>query len=1139
MKRTFLVAAVSAAPLLALGAGYARAQVQITTSTSAPVATATASSGAPADIDITSSGSVGVTVPGVAVTLNSNNSVTNAGAIGFTDIDNATGLLVQGGHTGQVTNTGSITVTETYAPTDLNNDGLIDGDFASGGNRYGIAVRGSSPFVGGIATSGGITVHGNASYGIYIAAPITGDLQMLSVTPATTTGGTPTVVNGSINVIGNNSIGLAVTPTGGIGGNVGITGVSSTGIAAQAVAINGAVGGGINVSGVVTATGYRTTSRAGNPALSILYTAQEMEQGGPAMSIGASVGRGLLVSAPPLVLSTTNPDLDGNGVPDSLQGTGQISSYGSAPALQVGAVGSNMTLGEVGSGAQAYGLVVQGAILGNGVFDQVTSPNLPAPAPATAIQLGVSGGGLVMIDGGVHNTGGITAQSYQADATGIHIESGVIVPSILNDGALLATTTQVNTATTGVTPLSVNAILIDKGALVANITNNSGITANITGTGGVGGFAGAIIDKSGSLTSIINTGTINAQATQTLITAPLPATLTAIDVSASTAPQQILQHAATNLPAYTAYNNTISYVAGTIVSENGVIYQAIAASGVAVDPSLTPSLWRQIGAVTPVINGSIYFGSGGSTLDVTSGSVIAPVIELGAGANTVTVDGANTAVIGSVKDEGVNTLTINVNNGTLSDTNPATIKARGINVGANGLLLVAADPVNGTNTKFITTGSSTFAAGAQIGLTLQSLQTALQQTYIVVQTVPGQGTLTAGAFGTQALNNAPFLYTATPSFAPAANAAGPSEILLTVGRKTAAQLGFNAAEGSALNAVLAALPNNPGIQSAVLAQTTEAGLKSVYDQLLPNQGQGLFDSLDAAVQAVSRMTGTDPDPGTRVAGSSLWLQEVNERVSRSGIETQGSYSKLLGVVGGYEHMGPGGGAAGVTLAFFNAEEDDAAQQVGTNVVASMVEAGAYYRRTFGGLTVSARGAGGYSWFSGDRRFLTASAAEKAASSWGGYFFDGNAGAAYERRFGRFYARPEVSADYLRLHESAHDETGGGDGFDLHIADRTSTRFSGEALLVLGTQWGKAAWLRSEIRGGFREVFYGDVGDTVANFIGGDPFSLAADSDKGGWATFGFSVKAGSQYSYVALEGDADFRAGEKRYDVRLAGRSMF
>nr|MBA3812558.1 autotransporter domain-containing protein [Caulobacteraceae bacterium] len=589
-----------------------------------------------------------------------------------------------------------------------------------------------------------------------------------------------------------------------------------------------------------------------------------------------------------------------------------------------------------------------------------------------------------------------------------------------------------------------------------------------------------------------------------------------------------------------AYVSASTYAVGDIVVESGLAYKAVAAVAAGQDPLNNPTLWIQIGTTTPAITGSIYFGSGGANLNVTAGTVTGDVIDLGAGVNTLTVNGdVNTIVTGAIKDEG-GQLTLNVLGGTLSDTNPNTVAARSVNVGATGVLLVSADPAHGTNTKFVTTGASTFATGAQVGLTLQSLQIAPTQVYTIVETVPGQGTLTAGTFGTGLLNNAPFLYTAAASFVPAGDPnVDPSEIQLTVTRRTTAQLGFNAAEAGALDAVLNALPNDPNIQKVILAQTTEEGLKSAYDQLLPDQGQGIFEALDAAAHAISSMTGTTPDAGVRVAGSSLWLQEVNERVDRDGLDTLGSSSKLLALVGGYERMGVAGGALGVSLAYFNAQEQDSAAAVREHVVGSMVEGGLYYRRAAGPLTVSARGAIGYSWFSGDRRFVAPGAINNATSSWSGLFYDAHVGAGYEVRLGRFYTRPEVSVDYLRLNEGAHAETGGGDGFDLALADRVSTRFSGQAIMVLGTQWGRSAWLRSEIRAGYRQIFSGNVGDTVANFTGGDPFTLVADPDKGGWVTVGFSLKSGTQFSYVALEGDADLRNGEQRYDLRVAGRSMF
>ena len=1157
MKRTILLAAVASAPLLAF-AGPAAAQLSISTSTSTPVATATAVSNAPANIDITSTGSIGVTAPGVAVTLNSSNTVTNEGQIGFTDINNATGVLVQGGNTGSVTNTGTINVTETYAPSlDTNNDGLIAGNFASGGNRWGIRVAGPGTFTGSITNEGTITVHGNGSYGVDIETPITGNYQSLSlITPATaTTDGVTSV--GSITILGNNSVGLMISPTGGVGGGVQLTGISLSGVGAlsRAAVIDGPVGfisgGGIDVSGAVTATGYRTTARSSNPAVSALYTAQELSIGGSALTVGGSVAGGLLISAPPLLLSTTNlaQDSDNNGIPDNVQGAGQVTSYGSAPALQIGDHGLNASLGLVVSptpanpipGTIGYGLVVQGTVLGNGLFDQITSPNLPAAVSATAIQLGtVNAAGApdstVFIAGGIHNTGGITAQSYQADATSIHFLSGVTTATIVNDGSITANSAQENTATTGTPPVNVTAILIEKGASVGSIVNSGAIVGNLTGTGGVGGSVAAIIDRSGSVTSITNTGAIDAELTQTLITALAPGTLTAIDLSKGTAPQTLTQSVNTAFAATPAFNTTVAYTAGSLVSENNIVYEALTASTAGVDAATNPSIFREIGALTPSISGSVYFGSGGTTLNVSSGTIIGPTIDLGSGLNTVNISGAGTIVAGSLMDEGKGTLTLNIASGILSSTNSGQIQANSITVGATGILLAEANPLKPNVAQFTVAGASTLAPGAQVGINLASLQTVPSQTYVVIQSVDA-GTISAGSFSTGGVNVAPYLYNEQAAYQTTTD--GHGEITVTAGLKSQSQLGFTNAEQSALPAILADAPTVPGLQAALLGQTTQAGLKSVYDQLLPSQGQGLFDALDKAAQSVADLTSTTPDAGTRVAGSSLWLQEVNERVRRTGIETQGSYSKVLGIIGGYERMGPAGGAVGLTLAYYNAEEAENAQQIGGDTVASMVEAGGYYRRSIGGLTFAARGAGGYAWFSSERRLVATGVTEQANSSWGGYFVDGHVGLAYEQRLGRFYARPQVSADYLRLHESGHAETGGGAGFDLNIQDRTSTRLSGEAVLVLGTQFGKAQWLRSEIQAGYREVFSGDIGDTVANFSGGSAFSLSPDADTGGWATIGISLKGGSQYSYLALEGNADFRSGEQRYDLRIAGRSIF
>jgi hypothetical protein len=1173
MTRKLLVAATSALPLI-LAAAAAQAQLSITSSTSTPIATATASNGAPANIDIASGGSVSLTASGTAVTLNSNNSITLEGAINSTGVNGVTGLLINGGYTGSFVNTGTINLTEsTIAPTDTNT-GVLEGPFAQGNDRTGILVSGSSPFNGSITQTGSISVTGQTSYGIDIQTPITGALLMQTVSPTTFTSSTTvTVANGSVTMTGENSTGLYVAPTGGVGGNVIVTGVTATGTGSKAVEIDGAVGGGITVAGAVTATGYRTTARSSVPQIEMDYTAAELTQGGAAFTVGGSVAGGLIVSAPPPILSSTNPDLDGNGVPDAQQSSGELISYGSAPALQLGIATQSGTMGLVGpgngevtalgtpDGGNMYGLVLEGTVIGNSLFDPVTSPNLTSILPATAIQIGTGNTNYTYtIQGGIYNTGIITAEAYQASATAIHFVAGGSTPLIVNSGQIGAVSNQETTISSGFAPVNVYGILIDSGAVVNKVVNNGAVISSIIGYQGAGATElGGIIDRSGTLTSVVNTGEISATANQTVLAEPMPiGSAVAIDMSQSTAPQSITQSVNTSLPANTAYAQSSTYTAGQYVNYQNNVYEAIAATvTTGEDPVDYPSAWKEIGALTPSINGDIYFGNGGSTLTVTGGTINAPVINLGTGVNTITVAGAagsgtsGATVTGAIEEgsliaAGHSTLTINVNNGTLSDTNPNALTANSVSVGANGLLLVAADPANGTNTLFTTSGASVFANGAGLGLTLLSLPSTLQETFVILQTT-GAGTLTAGTFAPSVgVVNAPYLFTATPAYVPQGTAGG-GELTLTVTEKTPRQLGLETAEGQALSAVIAAAgaaaaATSPDttVETALLSPTTEAGFKTVYDQLLPNQGQGLFDALDAASQSISEMTSTNPDNGQQVAGTSLWLQEVNENVKREGLDSPASYTKLTGLVAGIEHLGEGGGSLGATLSFMSANELPAAQQTGSGLNGQIIEASLYYRRAVGGLTLSARGGIGVVFFTDQRTFIDGGSKLAAKGTWDALLYDGHVSVAYEHRvLGNFYARPELAMDYLGLNEEGYSESGGGSSYDLTLAARNSNRLTTTAGLTLGHEWGKDAWLRSEMTLGYMDVVYGNIGDTVANFTGGAPFSMSPDGTHGGWAVVGLSLKAGSASSYFALEGHFEYRHGEQIYDLGLAGRSIF
>ena len=618
--------------LLALAwGGRALGQTMITTAIATPVATATAAAGAPDNIAITSSGSIKTTTAGPLVTINSSNTVSNAGSLITVDVSDTTGVLVVGGNSGAVTNTNVITLNESATATDTNGDGNLDGPFASGSGRYGLRVTGPGTFSGNLvnATGGVITAQGNDSAGISIETNLAGS-----------------VVNaGTISVTGDRVVGVRTTGT--VSGDVSsLVGLTATGLSAQGLAVGGDVGGGVVVEGALTATGYRYTTRSTDAAVLSKLGADDLLQGGPAVSIGANVARGFLVGAPPVV-DATNPDVNGNGVPDAGEVAGTITAFGAAPAVVIGAVGRSVTLGAVGTGSDAYGIVNHGTIIGSGVYDGVS---------ATGLQLGVAGGGAVLTTGGLHNLGAITAQSYAADATGLVLKAGAAVPLIHNDGTIggaLASDQQGATA---------RALLIEAGASSPVLQNAGGIAARVAGQKA---DSLAITDRSGTLTEIENVRTISALRSITDATAAVTGRTVAIDVSANTSGVHLVQtdiSGGATLPAITggiAFGSgadVMDIQAGTIagdiafgaganalnISGNATVAGRLTATGGTLGLNLAAGA-LQINGVDPVSLTSLNIGAG-STLIVTADPAAGAATRLDVAGTATIANGAKLGV---------------------------------------------------------------------------------------------------------------------------------------------------------------------------------------------------------------------------------------------------------------------------------------------------------------------------------------------------------------------------------------------------------------------------------------------------------------------------------------------------------------
>ena len=354
----------------------------ISTAVDAPVVTSNPDgSGIAGDVTITASGTITVEAAEAGVTVNSNNDVSNAGSIVASDANNATGILLQGGNSGTITNSGAITLTETYVIADSDSDGNLDGNLAIGTNRHAIFLQAGPTFTGDILSSGFITVEGNNSSGITLNGLLTGDLT----------------VSSALAITGENSFGVAIN--GGVTGDAVITGGGAVrGQNSVGVHVNSAIGGELSVNGSWATTGYLSTTV---PADQGTLDSDDLEQGGSVLLVNGNVAGGVTIEGIG-VENDIDDDDDGeeNEADDNVGAV--LSSFGSAPVLHFQADGSNLV---VGAGAEGYGLLVRGQVVANGLFNGVE---------ATGVRIEGDGlGATATITGGVSIDNSLTANASE------------------------------------------------------------------------------------------------------------------------------------------------------------------------------------------------------------------------------------------------------------------------------------------------------------------------------------------------------------------------------------------------------------------------------------------------------------------------------------------------------------------------------------------------------------------------------------------------------------------------------------------------------------------------------------------------------------------------------------------------------
>jgi hypothetical protein len=1059
--RKLLATAAALAPLMV--ATGVQAEVVVSTTRTTPIQTSNATGTAADNIRFASGGGTNLT-SGTAVVIDSNNTLTvDSGAnVNIENAaDNSVAIQVNGGVTTAISIDGQVLVADTLTSyPDTDNDGDLDGPWAVGTNRYGVRLSGAGAVTGNIqvGASGIVQVDGNNSVGVAIDTNLIGSLTNL----------------GTINVFGDNS--SAVRTTAAVTGNITLDGtLSSSGANSSSAQILADVSGRLTIQGALTSSGYRYNAQ-GSDAFIAGLEADDLLQTASAVIVAGNVGGGVVFDAPPADTDATKTDDDGDGRVDTTEGTANILVYGSAPAVTIGSATQSVTLGAAGTTADTnFGFINRGSIVGNGIYDGVNG---------NGVLFGVAGGQAVNVAGGIFNAGTIAVLASEASATTLHLAAGATTPTLRNDGFITAAASTSLAST-------VNAIRIDAGASLTSFTNNGSVLA--TSGGGTANIT-AIADLSGTLTTILNTGSIQANLVANANGDALTGTAVAMDLRANTT--------------------------GVSITQDGILS--------ATDSTLDDTDNDGVDDVDePIMVGSTLLGSGADSVNVKNGVWLGD-IAFGAGADTLNITGGG-VVRGALSDTD-GQLNVNVANGTLEARQTTQLNVTGLNVGATGTLLVSLDPAAGlTAGGFKVNGTANIANGASLGIRFTSLLQDPTRFILIHADTLNYGTINPA--GVQ--DNSPYLFVVT---AGANVAAG--DVYIDARRRTAAEAELIPVEAAAFDAVYNGVAGNTALQNAFLSETTRDGFMNLYEQTLPDHSGGPLLSLASGVDAVTRaLTGRNASAG--VGETSAWVQEINFYADKDKTDTYGFRSEGFGVAGGVE-TGTSLGAVGVSLAFTSSDIEDPEAEAQEILSASLVELGLYWRAQGQNWTTWARAAAGYATFDATRSLVGDGLYLNNQSSWNGFSLALAGGASYEKNYGRLNIRPEVYGEYFALHEGARTESGGGNGFDLDVEERDGHILTGVAAVNIGYGFGSNGWIRPELRLGWRQNISVDPGETIARFhSGGSSFTLDPTDIEGGGPIAGFRLSVGNELGMLTINADAEMLEDYVRYTLLLRASFRF
>lgn len=1146
---------VSALALIAisgLGSTQFAHAVEISKSTTTPVSTSTVDAGAPDDITITDDGKiVADTEAGfIAITIDSSNDVTNDGTIKIEDSDSAIGIHINTDVTSTITHSGVIQLIEDYTREDVDGDDDDDGELAIGTNRLGILLDAGGTLTGDIILESGstITVEGNDSGGILLNSILDGSFSD----------------DATLSVIGSDAVGILFGDD--VTGDILLSGsVSANGENAIGVSINGDVGGALTLESSIVATGFTSTSATNYVApfyvdedtdpVDERLDADDLYDSGPALAIGGSLANGFLINGDyDDFVSEEDEDDDTKDTIedfDENRSTGSVAIYGSAPAVLISPdwgvdPTSDLVIGTVVETVRdttdddddddttetlavfeyENGLINRGSISANGRnigFD------------ATALQITGSSDGLynTIVTGGILNTGTIQASAYESDSVGVDLLSGAVIGSLENSGAISAysATLTDNTAV---------ALSIGEGVTLSELVNSGSITATVLG---YSGQATAVLDISGDLQSITNSGSIIAQISDDGREDTELGIANALDLSSHTASEGV---------------TLLQYQETPVEDVNG-------------DDEIDED-----DVTTPKITGTILFGAGDDTFTILAGTVTGDT-DFGSGAGTfdlsdseytgdirfsgdeATVSIANATLLGDMAfgdslgmftlSEGAEYLgelsstapgmDIVVSGSNLRLTSDTAAQISSLTVSNASVLEFEIDAQSGRTDAYLdVSGEAVLGSGTIISPRLTTISDSAFSALLIVS-----DTLTFdGGLESVSTTDLPWIYSVSLSMEDSTR----DSLWLDFALKSAEELGLDSNQSAAYASALEVFADDSDLAAALTGITDEATFQRSYNLLLPQRTDASTRYLEsqstAAYSALGQRLALVRQDQPRTG--SVWVQQHYSSINTDGTSDSPGYDgRGLGVTLGADRSMFGFDTVGLMFSLSDGQFEE--KTGGYNPVdMTSYGFGAYLSHRIGVFDIQLAAQHALIDFSSYREVAIGTDDpydETDADEDGYYYSEVSAGwrgssnsmsalVSSDFRRGLFSVTPKVGIDYFSLQQDGYTEKAT-NGLNTRVSGAETDKVTAVAGLDFGLNWqthphdpytisqavsdsaGMSYYTtdwRLGLETGLRSTLSSTPYKVTANFEGYDtPFTLASSETYGDAATVGLAFSGSS------------------------------